>query len=74
MEKRPDDKKKLVEARITLYRKESPPLLKHYNKKRLLNTFWVKKGVADFEKLEQSLSLFMLGIKKQKASGAKTHL
>ena len=74
LEKRPDDKKKLVEARITLYRKESPPLLKHYNKKRLLNTFWVKKGVADFEKLEQSLSLFMLGIKKQKASGAKTHL
>ena len=32
------------------------------------------KIVADFEKLEQSLSLFMLGIKKQKASGAKTHL
>ena len=75
LEKRPDDKENVVEDRIRLYRQESPPLLKHYNNKRLLNTFWVKRGVADFDQLERSLSRFMLGVgKKQHDHVVKTHL
>ena len=75
LEKRPDDKESVVEDRIRLYRQESPPLLKHYNNKRLLNTFWVKRGVADFDQLERSLSRFMLGVgKKQHDHVVKTHL
>jgi adenylate kinase family enzyme len=79
LQKRPDDSKDIVEARISLYRKESPPLLKYYNNKRLLNTFWVKKGVADFENLERSLSLFMLGVNNNNnnnkiRNGVKIHL
>ena len=36
LQKRPDDKKEVVENRINMYRKESPPLLKHYNNKRVV--------------------------------------
>ena len=45
LEKRPDDKENVVEDRIRLYRQESPPLLKHYNNKRLLIRFGSKEAL-----------------------------
>jgi len=59
LETRADDTEAIVKDRMTVYHKQTSPLIAYYSKQGKLQDFQVKKGVADMPRLQEEM-----GIKK----------
>ena len=59
LETRADDTEAIVKDRMTVYHKQTSPLIAYYSKQGKLQDFQVKKGVADMPRLQDEM-----GIKK----------
>lgn len=55
LEQRKDDTESIVRERLTVYHKETSPLIGYYKSLGILRNFEVKKGLDDLPKLEKLL-------------------
>lgn len=54
---RVDDTKDTIKSRLDVYKRETSPLVQHYQTAGILRRFTIRKGLQDMPKLEQLLGL-----------------
>ena len=57
LETRADDTEAIVKDRMTVYHKQTAPLIDYYSKQGKLQDFHVKKGVADLPRLQAEMGV-----------------
>ena len=48
---REDDKEDIIKSRLSIYKKETFPLVEYYRKQGILKTLEIKRGLKDFPKI-----------------------